>query len=53
LIVIIAVLLTIHMTSGLLADRARMFFISRRAMRNLNRTAGTMMAGAGVAVAIR
>lgn len=51
--VIAAVLTTTNMTYGLLAARARRLFKSRRAMRRLNRGAGTMMIGAGVAVATR
>lgn len=51
--VIAGVLTTTNMTYGLLAARARRLFKSRRAMRNLNRGAGTMMIGAGVAVAVR
>jgi threonine/homoserine/homoserine lactone efflux protein len=48
-----AVLMMTNMTYGVLAARARIFFKSRRAIRNLNRTAGTMMIGARVAVAAR
>jgi threonine/homoserine/homoserine lactone efflux protein len=49
--VIAGVLTVTNMTYGLLAAQARRFLKSRRAMRNLNRGAGTMMVGAGVAVA--
>jgi threonine/homoserine/homoserine lactone efflux protein len=51
--VIAGVLTTTNMTYGVLAARARLLFKSRRAMRNFNRGAGTMMIGAGVAVAVR
>jgi threonine/homoserine/homoserine lactone efflux protein len=51
--VIAGVLMVTNTGYGLLAARARVFFKSRRAMRNLNRAAGTMMVGAGVAVAAR
>jgi threonine/homoserine/homoserine lactone efflux protein len=51
--VITAVLMTTNMAYGVLAARARIFFKSRRAMRNLDRGAGTLMIGAGVAVATR
>jgi threonine/homoserine/homoserine lactone efflux protein len=49
--VIVCVLTGTNMTYGLLAARARTVFRSRRAMRTLNRTAGTMMIGAGTVVA--
>lgn len=52
-LVIAAVLTATNMAYALLAARARVFFKSRRAMRNLDRAAGTMMIGAGVAVATR
>jgi threonine/homoserine/homoserine lactone efflux protein len=51
--VIVVVLFTTNLFYGALAARARDLFKSRRAMRKLNRTAGTMMIGAGVAVATR
>jgi threonine/homoserine/homoserine lactone efflux protein len=51
--VIVGVLFTTNLFYGALAARARDLFRSRRAMRKLNRTAGTMMIGAGVAVATR
>lgn len=35
------------------ASRAKRFFVSTRAIKNLNRCAGTVMAGAGVAIATR
>jgi len=38
---------------ALAASRARRFFRSQRSMQLMNRTAGTMMIGAGVAVAAR
>lgn len=49
--VIAGVLTVTNMTYGLLAARARALFKSRRAMRNFNRAAGTLMIGAGAAVA--
>ena len=52
LIAVIAGVLTVtNMSYALLATRARLLFRSRRALRNLNRAAGTLMIGAGVAVA--
>lgn len=51
--VVIGVLFTTNLVYGALAARARDLFKSQQAMRNLNRTAGTMMIGAGVAVATR
>lgn len=52
LIAVIAGVLTVtNMSYALLAARARLLFKSRRALRNLNRAAGTLMIGAGVAVA--
>jgi threonine/homoserine/homoserine lactone efflux protein len=51
--VIAGVLTTTNMTYGLLAARARTVFKSRRALRSFNRAAGTLMAGAGIAVATR
>ena len=49
--VVAGVLTVTNMTYGLLAARARMLFKSRRAMRNFNRAGGTLMIGAGAAVA--
>jgi threonine/homoserine/homoserine lactone efflux protein len=49
--VIAGVLTVTNMTYGVLAARARGLFRSARAMRNLNRGAGTMMIGAGAVVA--
>ncbi|HEX6978996.1 MAG TPA: LysE family translocator [Alphaproteobacteria bacterium] len=51
--VVAVVLFSTNLLYALLAARARHFFKSRRAVRNLNRTAGTMMVGAGIAVATR
>ena len=51
--VIVAVLTVTNLTYAALATSARSFLYSRRAMRNLNRTAGTLMIGAGVVVATR
>lgn len=51
--VVMGVLFTTNLVYGVLAARARDLFKSQQAMRNLNRTAGTMMIGAGVAVATR
>jgi threonine/homoserine/homoserine lactone efflux protein len=49
--VVAGVLTVTNMTYGMLAARARALFKSRRAMRNFNRAAGTLMVGAGAAVA--
>ena len=49
--VIAGVLTVTNMTYGLMAAQARRFLKSRRAMRNMNRTAGAMMVGAGAVVA--
>lgn len=51
--VVVAVLTAIAVAYAAAADRARLFFRSPKAMRLLNRGAGTMMAGAAVAVAAR
>ena len=57
-IVIVAGLVTIIL-SGVMgsysfsASRARKFFTSKRAIRNLNRSAGTVMIGTGVIIATR
>jgi threonine/homoserine/homoserine lactone efflux protein len=52
LVAVIAGVLTVtNMSYALLAARARLLFKSRRALRRLNRAAGTLMIGAGVAVA--
>jgi threonine/homoserine/homoserine lactone efflux protein len=51
--VIAAVLLVVLMSYIALAWRARRLFRSRRSMRVLNCTAGTLIAGAGIAVATR
>jgi threonine/homoserine/homoserine lactone efflux protein len=52
LVAVIAGVLTVtNMSYALLAARARLLFKSRRALRHLNRAAGTLMIGAGVAVA--
>jgi threonine/homoserine/homoserine lactone efflux protein len=51
--VIAGVLTTTNRTYGLLAARARALFKSRRVLRNFNRAAGALLAGAGIAVATR
>lgn len=53
LAVIVAVLTVTNLSYAALATQARAFLRSRRAMRNLNRTAGTIMIGAGLVVATR
>jgi len=52
-VVVTGVLFSTNLLYALLAARARNFVRSRRAVRNLNRTAGTMMIGAGIAVVAR
>jgi threonine/homoserine/homoserine lactone efflux protein len=49
--VVAGVLTVTNMSYGLLASHARVLFKSRRAMRNFNRAGGTLMIGAGAAVA--
>jgi threonine/homoserine/homoserine lactone efflux protein len=49
--VVAGVLTVTNMSYGLLAAHARVLFKSRRAMRNFNRAGGTLMIGAGAAVA--
>ena len=51
--IVVLVVGTIPTLFALAASRARRFFRSQRSMRLMNRTAGTMMIGAGVAVAAR
>lgn len=48
--VIAGVLTVTNMTYGLLAARARRLFRSPRALRNFNRTGGTLLIGAGTVV---
>src|SRR5512145_2127619 len=51
--VVVIVLTITNLSYAALATRARDLLRSRRAMRTLNRTAGTMMVGAGIVVATR
>ena len=51
--VVVIVLTITNLSYAALATRARDLLRSRRAIRALNRTAGTMMVGAGVVVATR
>lgn len=51
--VVVIVLTITNLSYAALATRARNLLRSRRAMRTLNRTAGTMMVGAGIVVATR
>jgi threonine/homoserine/homoserine lactone efflux protein len=51
--VVVVVLTITNLSYAALATRARSVLRSRSAMRALNRTAGTMMVGAGIVVATR
>jgi len=52
-LIVSGVLFSVMTTYAWLADRSRRLFRSERAMRVLNRSAGTVMVGAGTAIAIR
>ncbi len=57
-LIIVVTIITIVLSSvlgiyALLASRARRMFTDRQAVRRLNRTAGVVMVGAGLAIAIR
>ncbi|WP_114858347.1 LysE family translocator [Azospirillum brasilense] len=51
--IVVSVLSAVLLTYALAASRARHLFRSERAMKRLNQGAGTLMIGAGVAVATR
>jgi threonine/homoserine/homoserine lactone efflux protein len=51
--IITAVLVGVLGTYAYLASRARQFFTSKRSVRRLNRSAGSVMVAAGVAIAVR
>ena len=51
--IVVAAIIVVNNTYGLMAARARKVFRSERAVRVLNRSAGSVMIGAGVFVATR